>query len=175
MVTNRYIFLDRDGTIIKDKYHMYKIEDIKFLPKAIKGLQMLQSIGYQFIVLTNQAGVARGFFSVEMAKIFHAGVERKLEKNKIFIKKTYFCFHGIDDRCECRKPKPGMAFEAAKAFGIDLSRSIFVGDKDSDIGLGKNCKGKTFLIKNSQYHISLTPDFTASNLYEVFQILKSKF
>lgn len=168
----KYIFLDRDGTIIRDNLYNHKLTQIEFLPKAIFGLKKLQDTGYQFIILTNQAGVAKGYYSMEDAKRFQAEVEKRLKMKGISIKKTYYCFHSIDDNCNCRKPKPGLAMEAAKTLGITLRESIFIGDKDCDIELGKNCQGKTILIKNHQYPITAKPDIVVKNLEEIHQILK---
>lgn len=171
-MSDKYIFLDRDGTIIEDKYYTYKIGDIEFLPRAIEGLWQLKKIGYQFIIVTNQAGVALGYYSKNVAFRFHNEVLNRLKKVDIEIKKSYFCFHSIDNQCYCRKPKPGMVFKAVKKFAIDLESSIFIGDKDSDIKLGKNCRGKTFLINNDQYDSISSPDYKVDNLYQVYEILK---
>lgn len=169
---SQYIFLDRDGTIIKDKHHMYKIKDIEFLPKAVEGLKKLQITGFRFIIISNQSGVTRGLFSKEEAVSFHREVLRRLKKKDITIKDSFFCYHREEDNCNCRKPKPGLVYEAAKKFKINLSEGIFIGDKDSEIQLGKNCMGTTFLIKNGQYKTTVSPDYSVRNLMEVYQILK---
>lgn len=171
MVRGKYIFLDRDGTIINDKYHMYKITDIEFLPNAIEGLQKLQRIGYQFIIISNQSGVTRGLFSKDEAECFHKEVLGRLKKKDITIKDSFFCYHRQEDDCNCRKPKKGLVLEAAKKFKINIKEGIFIGDKDSEIQLGKNCRGTTFLIKNGQYKTTVFPDYTVRNLIEVYQIL----
>lgn len=171
-MSSKYIFLDRDGTIIKDKHHMHKITDMEFLPKAIEGLKNLQRLGFQFIIISNQSGVTRGLFSKKEAEYFHKEVLRRLKKKDITIKDSFFCFHRQEDDCICRKPKPGLVLEASKKFEINLSESIFIGDKDSEMQLGKNCKGTTFLIRNGQYETTVSPDYTVRNLMEVCQILK---
>lgn len=167
----KYIFLDRDGTIIKDKHHMYKITDIEFLPKAIEGLQKLQRIGFRFIIISNQAGVTRGLFSKEDAECFHQEVLKRLKKKDVTIKDSFFCYHRREDDCRCRKPKQGLVLEAAQKFNINISEGIFIGDKDSEIQLGKSCRGTTFLINNGQYKTTVSPDYTVRNLIEVCQIL----
>ena len=170
-MSGKYIFLDRDGTIIKDKHHMYKITEIEFLPKSIEGLQRLQRDGFQFIIISNQSGVTRGLFSKDEAEYFHKEVLKRLKKKDVTIKDSFFCYHRQEDDCNCRKPKQGLVLEAAKKFNINLSEGIFIGDKDSEIQLGKNCRGTTFLIKNGQYKTTVSPDYTVRNLIEVHQIL----
>jgi D-glycero-D-manno-heptose 1,7-bisphosphate phosphatase len=170
---SQYIFLDRDGTIIKDKHHMHKIKDIEFLPRALEGLQKLQSLGFQLIIISNQSGVTRGYFSKEEAEYFHKEVLKKLKGNNITIRDSLFCYHREEDGCSCRKPKTGLVTKAAKKFRINLTDSFFIGDKDCDIKLGRNCKGKTILIKNGQYKTTVKPDFIVNSLNEAHQILSA--
>lgn len=173
-MSSKYIFLDRDGTIIKDKHHMHKIADIEFLPKAIEGLQKLQRIGFQFIIISNQSGVTRGLFSRKDAEYFHKEILRRLKEKDITIKDSFFCYHRQGDDCNCRKPKQGLVFKAAQKFKINLSAGIFIGDKDSEIQLGKNCRGTTFLIKNGQYKTTVSSDYSVRNLIEVYHILRKQ-
>lgn len=168
----KYIFLDRDGTIIKDKHHMHKITDIEFLPNAVEGLRKLQKSGFQFIIVSNQSGVKKGLFSRKDAEYFHKDVLSRLKKKDILITDSFFCYHRQEDNCNCRKPKHGLVIEAAKKFKINLAESIFIGDKDSEIQLGKNCRGITFLVNNGQYETTVSPDYTVRNLVEVYQIIK---
>lgn len=171
---SRYIFLDRDGTIIKDKHHMYKSEDIEFLPGAIEGLRQLQQLGFECIIVTNQAGVRKGYFTRKDAQQFHQQFLHRLKQQGVIIKKSYFCFHREEDGCNCRKPKIGLVQKASKAFDIQLGESIFIGDKDCDIGLGKNCSGRTILIQNNQYSTITQADFAARDLLDVYRILKKE-
>ncbi len=168
---DKYIFLDRDGTIIKDKYHTYKVNDFELLPKAVSGLKKLQKLGYKFIIISNQAGVAKGLYSKKEALNFHNYFLIELKKRNVHITKSYFCFHKESDNCQCRKPKNSLALKAAEDFNINLSEAVIIGDKDCDIGLGRNCSGKTFRIKNSQYNTSVKADFEVNDLEEVYTIL----
>jgi len=172
---DKYIFLDRDGTIIKDKGHMYKIEDIQFLPKAIDGLKKLQTLGYQFIIITNQAGIARKYYSLKDAKKFNRELIKRLRKKGLKIKKVYLCPHHPDftGKCDCRKPEPGLVTTAQKELGVNLKKSIFIGDKDCDIELGKKYLGLTFLIKNKQYKVSTKADHVVNNIEEIFYKLSN--
>jgi len=168
-----YIILDRDGTIIKDKHYVHKIEDLEFLPKAIDGLKKMQSLGYQLIIVTNQAGIARGYFSEAQCQQFNDEMIKQLKASRVNILKSYFCPHHPEftGECHCRKPKTGLAKKAAKEFNFKLSECIFIGDKDSDTKFGKNCKAKTILINNGQYPTSIKADFTIKNLEGAYKIL----
>lgn len=170
---SRFIFLDRDGTIIKDKYHMYKQEDIEFLPKAVSGLQKLQRAGYEFFIVSNQAGVAKGYFSPADAYHFHSAFLTQLRRHQITIKESYFCFHREEDNCICRKPKPGLVRKAKDTFHVSLETSIFIGDKDCDIQLGLNCGGTTFRIDNNQYRSTVAAHHRVRNLEQVYSLLSA--
>lgn len=173
---NKFIFLDRDGTIIKDKGYNFRPDEIEFLPGAIEGLQNLQNSGYKFIVISNQAGIARNYYSIEHADKFNNELTTQLAKHGVKIEKIYICPHhpDITGECSCRKPNTGLALQAAKEFNINLKKSYFVGDKDCDIELGNNCNSKTCLIDNNQYQISSRPDITVSSLQEFYKTIIKK-
>lgn len=167
------IFLDRDGVIIRDKSYMHDPADIEFLPGVIEGLHALSE--YPFIILTNQSGVARGYFTLEQAVAFNDEVVRQLAAQDIVIAKTYFCPHHpkFTGSCECRKPNPGLAFQAAKEFGIDLSRSTMIGDRDADVELGRNMGARTILVPSTMYEQTVPADHAVSSLAEVAAVLLS--
>lgn len=169
----KFLILDRDGVIIADKVYVHKIEDLEILPGAIEGLKKFQDAGFRFIVVTNQAGLARGIFTNEDLNKFQNELLKQLEMAGIKIEKIYHCSHHpkFTGDCECRKPNVGLVRLAEKEFGFDASNAIFIGDKDSDIELGKNCGGLTVLIENSQYPNSVEPDFKAKDLENAFEIL----
>lgn len=172
---NKYIFLDRDGVLNVDKRYVHKIEDLEILPGVIEGLKGLSDLGYKFIVVTNQAGIARGYYGEEHARLFNEELARRLEEHGIEIEKFYLCPHHPEftGDCECRKPKPTLALQAASEFGFEIKDSIFIGDKDSDIEFGKNCGGRTILVTNGQYQNEMVADFQVNNLEEVCGILKN--
>lgn len=174
--TDKYIFLDRDGTLIKDSGYVYKARDLKFLPGTISGLKKLKKLGYKFIIISNQAGIARGFYSSKDAEKFNSELISKLANHGIKIEKIYICPHhpDITGICSCRKPAIGLALKASRKFNINLRNSYFIGDKDCDIELGKNCGGKTILINNGQYKIRAKSNYTAKNILEVVNVLKSQ-
>lgn len=172
----RCIFLDRDGVIIKDKHYTYRLEDIEFLPYAVEGLRELQCVA-PLVIVTNQAGIAHGYFSLDQAHQCNQEILSRLKAQGINIKKIYLCPHHpeITGVCQCRKPSSGLAQQAAHEHGIDLAKSVFIGDKDSDIAFGKNCAGTTILIQNNEYPSTVLADFTVMNLLEAVSFVKRIF
>lgn len=170
----RYIILDRDGTINKDTGHTYRVEDMAVLPGVIEGLIKFRNAGFRFIVVTNQAGIARNIFTLGDMHDFNTELLRILEIWNIKIDKIYFCPHHpqLTGECSCRKPKLGLVELAEKELGFKASHSIVIGDKDSDIELGKNCGALTVLIENSQYPSTINPDFKAKDINHAFELLK---
>jgi len=170
---SKYLFLDRDGTIIEDKGYVHKIKDLKFLTGAIAGLKKFRNIGYKFIIVTNQAGIARGLYSLQDAERFNKTLISHLGAKGVKIEKIYLCEHHPDftGACLCRKPQLGLAKLASKEFSINLSDSIFIGDKDSDIKFGKNCGGATVWIRNKRYSNTIAADLNANDLDHAFELL----
>lgn len=135
---NKALFLDRDGVINKEKNYLYKIEDFEFIDGVFETCKYFQDKGYLIIIITNQAGIARGKYTEDDYQILTDWMIKEFEKKNIKISKVYHCPHHPDfsGDCECRKPNPGMILQAKKDFDIDLSQSILVGDKNSDIEAG---------------------------------------
>ncbi len=161
------VFLDRDGTIIEDVHYLSRLEDIKLMPLAKEGLALLKECGYKLIVVTNQSGIGRGYFSEEFVKKTHDVLNGMLDN---MIDAFYFCPHKPEDNCSCRKPKPGMIEQAIGDFGIDRSKSYVVGDKETDVELGLNA-GITPLLVINKDNAHLLENTKAraffSNIYEV--------
>jgi D-glycero-D-manno-heptose 1,7-bisphosphate phosphatase len=141
------LFLDRDGVINIDKNYLYQIDDFEFIDGIFDLCKKYQDKGYLIIVITNQAGIARGYYSVnDFNKLTHWMTEQFLTKG-ILLSKVYFCPHhpDFDQDCNCRKPKPGMLLKAAKDFNLNLSQSVLIGDKQSDIDAGSNAGIKNLI------------------------------
>ena len=164
-------FLDRDGVIIYDHGYMHDTEKITILPNVIEGLHELKKLGYLFIIISNQAGVGRNYFTKEAAEQFHSKVLQCLSDNNIEIGHSYFCYHIPTDNCECRKPNIGMFEQAAADFSVDIEKSIMVGDKDADTTFGNSANLKTFRIKGNQYPTTVQATHEVVDLLEVAQIL----
>ena len=150
---NKAVFLDRDGTINVDKGYLYRISDFEFLPGAVDALRMLQNAGYLLIIITNQSGIARGYYTEEDFMILNDWMKNELMKHGVKISGVYYCPHLPDAEveryrkvCSCRKPETGLFERAVHDFDIDLSKSYAVGDKERDcsICLKSECRG--FLI-----------------------------
>jgi D-glycero-D-manno-heptose 1,7-bisphosphate phosphatase len=147
------IFFDRDGVLNEDKGYVGKWEDFVFAKDAVKALQKLQSLNYKFVIVTNQSGIARGYYSEDDYQKLTIKYTSYLKQNGVYFDGIYHCPHhpifNLD--CDCRKPKPGMIKRAAKDLKIDLSKSIMIGDNDTDMMSGFNAGiNSLFLINNSQ-------------------------
>lgn len=137
---NKAIFLDRDGTIIIDKNYLVDESQIEFIKGIPEVLKKLKSRGYLLLVVTNQSGVARGFYNESTVNGIHKRMNHILNENYGFTLDGFFyCPHHPDfgnniycKRCDCRKPAPGMVLKAAKKFQIDINKSFMIGDKMSD-------------------------------------------
>ena len=166
---NKAIFLDRDGTINVDVGYTHKVEDLRIIPRVIEGLKLLQKSKYSLIIITNQSGIGRGYFTEEDYHDFQRNLRQELNRQEIFITGEYFCPHQPKDNCNCRKPKTGMLEQAAKDFNLDLNKCWIIGDNFSDIQAGKNAECRTIhILTGKDYKESIQEaDFAANNLIEV--------
>jgi D,D-heptose 1,7-bisphosphate phosphatase len=179
-MTEKAIFLDRDGTIIVERAYISKEEEVKLLEGAAEGIKLLKKLGFMVIVITNQSGIARGFFTIED---FEKVNQRMLELLRIKgadLDGIYFCPHlkgGIVSKynieCECRKPKPGLIFKAVVKHNISLAKSFLIGDDIKDLLAGKNAGMRTILVLTGYGREAikdkgtlLFADYVAKNLAE---------
>ena len=153
MNMKKAIFLDRDGTIIADKGFVHKGEDLELLPGAAQAIKMAKEAGFLVVVITNQSGVARGYFSEEDVKTLNHHLNRILAREGARVDAFYYCPHHPEATvkayrqvCSCRKPQPGLLLLAAKELGIDLSRSWMIGDSPRDVEAGKQAGCRTILL-----------------------------
>jgi len=149
----KVIFLDRDGVINKKPpkaEYVKSWNEFEFLPGAIEALGLLTQNGYQTFILTNQAGIARGAMSESDLNDIHEHMKQILEKYNAKINGIYYCPHGWNEECECRKPKPGMFFQAAREHNLDLSKTIFIGDDERDLQAGNAAGCKTILVNSEK-------------------------
>ena len=144
----RAAFIDRDGTINEEKEYLYRTDDFVFIPGVPQAIRMLNDAGFLVIVVTNQSGVARGYYTEEDVHLLHRYAASKLEQFGARVDAWYYCPHHPAGRgsyalpCSCRKPMPGMLLEAAGRFAIDLESSIMIGDKlvDVEAGVAAGCR-----------------------------------
>lgn len=144
------IFLDRDGTINVDHGYVHEIVQFEFIDGVIEACRTLNEMGFALFVITNQSGIARGYFDEAQFLTLTEWMKAIFAKHDVIISGVYYCPHHADDQCDCRKPKPGMLQQAQKEFDIDLSRSFMVGDKLDDILAGKAAGVKTVLVKSGK-------------------------
>lgn len=140
----RAAFIDRDGVINEDRGYVGQPEDFAFLPGAIEGLRHLAAAGFELVIVTNQSGIARGYYGEEDFRRVTAYMLGRLSEAGVRVARVAHCPHLPADQqsaatgyCTCRKPRPGMILDAARALALDLSRSILIGDKPSDIEAGR--------------------------------------
>lgn len=177
------IFLDRDGTINVEKDYIYKSEDLIFEEGTIDALKTFKNLGYILIVVSNQSGIARGYFTEEDLNIFNNNMNEMLKKNGVEITEFYCCPHhpdGIGEYkkvCECRKPNNKMIEDAIKKYNIDREKSYMIGDKTSDIGAGLKSNLKTVLVKTGyglkdMEKVDKNETLICENLKDFSEILK---
>ena len=133
-------FLDRDGVLNVDHGYVHRIDQLEWIPGAPEAVRILNKAGYLVIVVSNQSGVARGYFDEAAVKRFHAHMQDSLQAQGAHIDAFYYCPHYPEGtvkqfavQCRCRKPSPGMLEQAAREWPIDLDRSFLIGDKDDDM------------------------------------------
>lgn len=144
------VFLDRDGVINIDHGYVHEINNFDFIPGVFEACDRFKKLGYKIFVVTNQAGIARGYYSEAQFSSLSAWMVNEFQLKGVSIEKVYHCPHHpkYSGMCKCRKPEPGMIFTAKSEFQIDLSESIMVGDKVSDIQAAKAAGvGRAFLVR----------------------------
>jgi D-glycero-D-manno-heptose 1,7-bisphosphate phosphatase len=146
----RYILLDRDGTIIHDKHYLHDPEGVELLPQAVEGLKRMQGMGFGLAVLTNQSGVARGYYDEDAVKACNERMIELLAEEGVAIDGVFFCPHEPQDKCGCRKPKPGLMAQAAAELDFDPAQAFMIGDKSADVGLGKNTGATSILVRTGK-------------------------
>jgi D-glycero-D-manno-heptose 1,7-bisphosphate phosphatase len=162
------VFVDRDGTLIEEVNFLSRVEDLRFFSFTDDAVRLLKEDGFLVIVVTNQSGVGRGFFTEAAMHEIHENIQTKLSGK---IDAFYFCPHLPDAACACRKPKIGMIKQAAADFEIDFENSWLVGDKAIDVETGQNANLKTALVltgygKQAIEQLENQADLTAENLLE---------
>ena len=167
------LFLDRDGVINVEKEYLYKQEDFEFVEGIFELCRYFQVKGYLIFVVTNQSGIARGFYSEEDFDTLSQWMLEAFEKEGITLSHIYHCPHHpkISGACTCRKPKPGMLLQAKEAYGIDMEHSIMIGDKERDIEAGLNAGlHVSYLFDESQTVTESKATHIVSSLKEIIDV-----
>ncbi|MCR5786362.1 MAG: D-glycero-beta-D-manno-heptose 1,7-bisphosphate 7-phosphatase [Acholeplasmatales bacterium] len=157
----KVLFLDRDGVINIDYGHVHSIDKFDFTSNIFDIARKYQSDGFKIIVVSNQAGIAKGMYTKEDLNILDKYMKDEFKKNGIEILDSFYCPHREEDNCSCRKPKPGLILQACAKYDIDLSRSVLIGDKSSDLEAGHNAGITKLFFKKGRYEIKAEDfDFT---------------
>jgi len=193
---NKAIFLDRDGVINEIIYHKemgvidspFTVEQFKLLPNAAKAINKFHSLGYKVIIVSNQPGLAKDNFTLEIFEKMKEKMRKELKKNGAEIDAEYYCFHHpyakvkkYKKNCDCRKPKPGMILKAAKNHNIDLAKSWMIGDGITDIKAGQTAGCKIIFIGRMKCDLcklmedeQVKPNYIAPNLYRAALIIEEE-
>jgi D-glycero-D-manno-heptose 1,7-bisphosphate phosphatase len=154
MKKNIAVFLDRDGTINEEVGYLDSLDKFKIIPRAYEAIRLINKSVMKAVIISNQAGVARGLFTEDFVKMTHEHLQTVLRQKGAYIDKFYYCPHhpteGIGiylQQCSCRKPAPGMLLQAAQDLNIDLTRSYLVGDRFRDMEAAKKVRVKGVLVK----------------------------
>ncbi|ESQ85454.1 D-glycero-alpha-D-manno-heptose-1,7-bisphosphate 7-phosphatase [Asticcacaulis benevestitus] len=167
----RCAFLDRDGTLIEERNYLSDPNQAVLLPGVAQGLKALSAQGFRLIVLTNQSGIGRGYFTETAALSVNQRIDDMLRIQGIDIAAFYLCPHAPEALCHCRKPMPGLVEQASSAFMIDLPTSIMIGDKDTDLLLAANLGMRGFLVSSG--HADTHLPWALSQGFEVFPDIAS--
>lgn len=179
----KIIFLDRDGVINKDPAgwtpHSYvtKWEDFLFLPGSVEALRKLNAAGYDIVIVSNQGGISRGFYTEEKLEEINNNILKELGAQGVRILKVYYCVHQTSDNCECKKPKTGLFRKAEKELGIKAAGAYFIGDGKMDIEAGRKIDLKTILVLSGKTDPKdlesweIKPDLIFKDLHEAVEFI----
>ena len=154
----RGAFLDRDGIVNFDKGYVFRKQDFSFYQDIFNLCHLLQEKGFRIFIITNQSGIGRGYYTIEAFQDLTDWMLDVFKDNNVLISKVYYCPHhpleaknGFKKDCQCRKPNPGMIFQAQKEYNLNLKECILIGDKESDIQAGINAGIRNnYLINNDK-------------------------
>lgn len=163
----RFVILDRDGTIIEERKYLSDPEQVTLIPGVGAALRELQRMEFGLVVITNQSAVGRGFFDQLQLERVHERLRKLLESEGVHLNGLYVCPHKPEDDCGCRKPKLGLLQMAVKDLGFNLGNAMVIGDKASDMEMGRLAGATTFLVRTgygSQTEKAAIADFVVDDL-----------
>ncbi len=143
---DRAVFLDRDGTLIEEVGYLSRIEEFRLLPRVGEAIRLLNRHQLKAIVITNQSGVARGYFPESFVQVIHRKLEDLLKREGAHLDGIYYCPHHPDEKCECRKPAAGLVKKAVEDLDLNCLQSYVVGDRGIDIELAHGVGAKGILV-----------------------------
>ena len=177
MNRRRFVALDRDGTIVVERYHLSDPRQLELIPDAPSGLRQMSGLGLGLIVTTNQSVVSRGYLDTAGLEAIHQRLRDLLTIEQVSLDGIYYCPHTHQDDCFCRKPKPGLLHLAANELGFDLGNCFVIGDKASDIEAGQRVGATTLLVRSGYGEQvakggTANPDHVVAGLSEAAQVIQ---
>lgn len=166
-----WLILDRDDTVLDDPGYLAEPGGVRFLPGALSGMQRFSQAGWPLVILTNQSGIGRGYFQFEQLERVHEEFQRQLQEARISLAGLYFCPHAPDDGCACRKPQPLLAERAAEELGLAATAAVVVGDKESDLELGRRFGARWTVQLRAKDQALLEADYRVVSLEELAELL----
>jgi D-glycero-D-manno-heptose 1,7-bisphosphate phosphatase len=169
------IFLDRDGIINQDVGYVYKVEEFKFVDKIFDACRHFDSLGFKLVIITNQSGIFREYYTQDDFLMLNDWMLKQFKNHGINILDIFFCPHGPDSNCLCRKPLPGMLLKALKKYNFEIKNSWLIGDKETDIQAA-NAAGitNTILLKNGHglNAINTNAKYIIKSIEDTIEIIK---
>jgi D-glycero-D-manno-heptose 1,7-bisphosphate phosphatase len=168
------IFLDRDGVVNKEVRYLYKLSDFEFIDGIFDACLYFQKLGYEIVIVTNQSGITRGYYNENDYQKLTEWMLGQFNDNGINILDTFYCPHGPESLCECRKPKPGMLIEAKDKYNISMKDSWMIGDSESDIKAA-NAAGisKTILVRSGHLVDESNSKFIVDSIKQSKEAIKT--
>jgi heptosyltransferase II len=177
--SQKVVFIDRDGTLVEENNFLSRVEEVNFIPGSFEAIKTFKDLGYKTVAISNQSGIARKILSEKMVETINEYIQSELEKQGVGLDGVYYCPHHPEDNCACRKPETGLLKKASQQLNLDLNNAIIIGDKLSDVLLGKRIGAKTILVltgygkgelgkiqSNSKESTFLKPDFVGKDLLD---------
>jgi D-glycero-D-manno-heptose 1,7-bisphosphate phosphatase len=166
-VSKRFVMVDRDGTLNVEKNYLSTPDQLELIPGAGEALQRLQDAGWGICVVSNQSGIARGYFDMEQVGKVHQRLEQMLEEFDVHLDGIYLCPHAPAEGCSCRKPLPGMMYQAMAAHGFNPQEAWVIGDKEVDVEFGHAVSAHSILVLTGygkHYQSATKADHIANDL-----------
>lgn len=170
----RYVLLDRDGTLNVEKHYLSDPAQLELMPGVVEGLRLLRSSGFGLVVISNQSGIGRGLLSKDVVEATHTRLRELLQEQGVELNGIYYCPHSPEQNCSCRKPSPAMIYQAAEDLDFNPRESFVVGDKSSDLEMGKRANAVTILVLTGYGELQLLrekADFVAEDFRQAAAII----
>ena len=172
-----FVLLDRDGTLIVEKDYLSDPRQVELIPGAGAALQKMQQANWGICLVTNQSGIARGYFDAQRLAEVHDRLAQLLADFGVRLDGIYVCPHGPDDGCDCRKPLPGLVEQARAVHGFDPRESWVIGDKEADVNLARAVGARSILVRTGygkETEVNTRADFVVDDLPAAAALILSR-